>query len=121
MSKSEITYGAAMVGYFGLIILLTAWNGWLAPSEYFPRSLVLLVLVGPLMFPLRGLLHGRPYTFAWSSYLALLYFVLGWGDAFARPAERHLAILEILFSLMMFVGAILYARYHGREEKEAAE
>lgn len=116
MSKTTVTYSVTLAGYFGLFILLMLWNVWLAPSEHFPRALVLIVLVGPLLLPLRGLLHGRPYTFSWSSYLALLYFALGVGEL-TRPAERHLATLEIIFSLMMFVGAVLYARYRGREEK----
>lgn len=114
MSNTKTMYAVTLTGYFGLLILLTAWNAWLAPSTHFPRAMVLLVLVGPLMLPLRGLLHGRPYTFSWSSYLALLYFALGVGDL-TRPDERHLAVLEIIFSLMMFVGAILYARYRRKE------
>lgn len=120
MSNTKVTYAVTLTGYFGLVFLLMLWNAWLAPSEHFPRALAIIVLVGPLMLPLRGLLHGRPYTFSWSSYLALIYFALGVGEL-TRPDERHLAVLEILFSLMMFVGAILYARYRGRELKAAGE
>jgi uncharacterized membrane protein len=114
MPKTKLYYTITLVGYLGLFILLMLWNAWLAPSEHFPRALVLIVLVGPLMLPLQGLLHGRPYTFSWSSYLALLYFALGVGEL-TRPDERYLAALQILFSLMMFVGAILYARHRARE------
>jgi uncharacterized membrane protein len=117
MSNTRTTYALTLIGYFGLVILLMLWNAWLSPSTHFPRAMVLIVLVGPLMLPLRGLLHGRPYTFSWSSYLALLYLALGVGDL-TRPGERHLAALEIIFSLMMFVGAIFYARYRRVELKE---
>jgi len=120
MSRTKVTYTAAIAGYFGLVVLLTLWHGWLAPSEHFPRSLVLIVLVGPLMLPLSGLLHGRPYTFAWSSYLALFYFAYGVGQL-TRPAERYLAALAIVFSLMLFVGAIMYARYRGGENARAGK
>lgn len=121
MTRANIAGAVALTGYLALIFLLLLWNGWLAPPEALPRALVILLLVGPLMFPLRGMLHGRPYTYAWSSYLALLYFVLGVGEAWVNPAERGLALLEVLFSVLMFTGAILYARWRGMELNRSEE
>jgi len=121
MSPSRIAYRVALGGYFGLFLLLMAWTTWLAPPQHFPVALVLLLLVGPLLFPLRGLLHGRPYTFAWTSFLALAYFVHGVGEAFASPAERELALLEVFFSTLLYVGAVTFARLRGRELKGLSE
>ena len=45
-------YALTLLGYLGTFALLLAWYTVLAPSEHFPVSLVLLVLVGPLLFPL---------------------------------------------------------------------
>lgn len=117
MNRTQVARVAALSGYFGLLSLLMLWNTWLAPSRYFPVALVLLVMVGPLLLPLRGLLHGRPYTHAWTSYLALAYFMHGIGQAYAVPSERTPALLEVLFSLALFLGAIFYARFRGRELK----
>jgi len=111
----------ALSGYFGLFLLLTAWYAWLAPSARFPVALTLLVMVSPLLFPLRGLLLGRPYTHAWTSLLALLYFAHGVGEAYANPREGLYAGLEILFSLTLFWGAVLFARWRGRELRDAAQ
>ena len=35
-----------------------------------------------LLLPLRGILHGRPYTHAWTGYLCMLYFSHGTVEAY---------------------------------------
>lgn len=100
----------ALTGYFGNLGLLTTWYGWLAPSQWFPRTLVLMVLVAPMLLPLRGLLHGKPYTYAWSGFLALVYFTHGVVEAYSNTAVRPYALMEMLFCGLWFGGAILYVR-----------
>lgn len=99
-----------LTGYFGLLGLLLCWNAWLSPPEHLPVALVLIALVVPLLFPLRGLLHGKPYTHSWVTFLAIFYLMLGLGEAVAGPTERSLAILEVIFSLMLLAGASWYVR-----------
>lgn len=104
----------ALLSYFGLFGLLLCWFAWLEPQDWMPVTLVLILFVGPLLFPLRGLLYGRPYTYAWTSFLALFYFTFGVFHA-AGPMERPwLARLAIGFSGLLFFGAILYVRAHTR-------
>jgi uncharacterized membrane protein len=119
MTVTQLTRFATLVGYFGLLILLTLWFSVLAPSRHLPIALTLLVFVGPLLFPLRGLLHGKPYTHAWTSMLSLLYFTHGVVEAWSNAAERGFALLEVFFSVLLFVGAVGYARFRAREMKQA--
>ena len=105
---------ATLLGYFGLFALLLSWFTLLAPSQHFPTSVVLLVFLGPLLFPLRGLLHGRKYTHAWTAFLVLLYFIHGVVESWANPEERGLALLEILFSLLLFFGCLFFVRLSNR-------
>ena len=100
----------ALTGYFANLVLLVAWYGWLAPAQLLPRSLVLLVLVSPMLVPLRGLLHGRPYTFAWSGFMALFYFTHGVVEAYSNPVARFYGVLEIFFCCLWFWGSILFVR-----------
>ena len=100
---------STLIGYFGLLGILLTWNAWIAPSEHFPRALILMVLLVPLLFPLRGLLHGRPYTHAWTILISLIYFTLGVSNT-AVAAERLYGLLLIIASLMLFSGCILYLR-----------
>ena len=115
MSGPRIAYLLTLAGYLGTLALLTAWYSWLAPSPHFPVALILLILVLPLLLPLRGLLHGRAYTFSWSCFLALLYFTHGVVEAYSSAEVRHLALLEVALASAWFTGAIVYVRLGAKE------
>jgi uncharacterized membrane protein len=115
--SSRFFYVLGVTGYFALFILLMLWTTWLAPPDIMPIAVVLVLYVGPLLFPLKGILNARPYTFAWTQFMALFYFAMGVMVAVSNPAERLLGILQIVFSLMLFVGAMLFVRTHARENK----
>ena len=110
MPGSRLLYGLALGGYLGTLVLLTAWYAWLAPSIHFPVAYALLFLLTPLLFALRGMLHGRLYTFQWSCFLALFYFMHGVGEAYASDTARYLGLLEILFTTTWFLAAMAYVR-----------
>ncbi|MGB5472591.1 MAG: DUF2069 domain-containing protein [Gammaproteobacteria bacterium] len=115
MPAPRLLYALTLTGYFGTFALLLAWYVWLAPSTHFPVALVLLVLVTPLLFPLRGLLHARRYTIAWSCFLALLYFTHGVIEAWHSASTRPLGLLEIVLTTAWFVGGISYIKTGKRE------
>ena len=73
------------------------------------------MLVTPLLFPLRGLLHARRYTIAWSCFLALLYFTHGVIEAWHSAITRPLGLLEIVLTAAWFVGGIAYIKAIKRE------
>jgi len=118
MMPSARWHALTLLGYFGLFALLMLWIGWIVPPESVPRSIALLIAVGPLLFPLRGLLHGRPYTHAWSSFLALFYFAHGTAEAFSGSPAQALATAEALLALLWFVAAILFVRARKKEGKD---
>lgn len=115
MDKTRLSYIGAVSGYFGLITLLLAWLGWLSPPQSIPISVAMFLMLVPLLFPLRGILHGRPYTFAWASFLALFYFIHGVVEAYSTPSDRWLALLEVILSIAFYSGSVLYARFRSRE------
>jgi len=106
----------SLIGYFGLIILIFCWHLWIEPLPAEFISITLLMQLGPLMFPLRGILNGKAYTHAWASYLALFYVVMGVWYA-ATEDSRLFGILVCLFSLIFFIGAIFFARYQGKSKQ----
>jgi len=108
MTAPRLLYGLMMTGYFGTLILLTAWFAWLYPPVKTPVSLTLLLLVGPLLLPLRGLLHARRYTISWSCFLALLYFIHGVLEAWHTAPTRTLGMAEVVFTTLWFIAAIGY-------------
>jgi uncharacterized membrane protein len=65
----------------------------------------------PLLLPLFGILHGKLYTYRWSTLLIWPYFTEGVMRAMTEPSpSRILAIMEIVFSLSFFLAAAFYAR-----------
>ena len=110
MPGSRFLYTLTLFGYFGTLALLTAWYSWLAPPTHFQTALVLMMVLLPLLFPLRGLLHGRKYTFAWSCFLALLYFIHGVMEAYSSEVTRHLGLVEVLCTSVWFLAAMAYVR-----------
>ena len=104
----------AAASLIGLIFLSVAWELWLAPLRPGGSWLVLKVL--PLLLPLFGILHGKVYTFRWSTLLIWLYFTEGvvraWSDT---GRSSQLALVEIGLSLAFFAAAALYARNSGKQ------
>lgn len=99
----------ASASLIGLILLGLAWELWLAPLRPGGSWLVLKVL--PLLLPLFGILHGKVYTYRWSTLLIWLYFTEGcvraWTDA--TPGS-WLGLLEVMLSLIFFLAATWFLR-----------
>ena len=111
---------ATLVGYFGLLILTVLWVTILSPPQRISTSVVLVIFVGPLLLPLRGLLYGKPLTHTWTTFLALLYFMHGVVEAWANPAERWLAIAEIVLSILLFFGCFYFVRACSKKAADSA-
>jgi uncharacterized membrane protein len=92
-----------------LIFLCVAWELFLAPLKPGGSWLVLKVL--PLLAPLMGVLHGRRYTFQWSTLLIWLYAAEGATRAFSdRGLSRALGALELALALAYFAFAVAWLR-----------
>jgi uncharacterized membrane protein len=84
------------------------WHVFLVPSSHFPIAGLLILVVGPLLLPFKGLLNANLKSCTWMSYLSLFYFAHGIAEVYANPSERYFAMLEVLFSLLLCFGAGLY-------------
>lgn len=117
--KTHYYHYAALTGYFGLFGLLMLWNTVLAPSRSFSVALVWLILVlTPLLLPLRGLLKADKKNCAWAAYVSLLYFLHGTDAVYNHANGYLLASFEVFFSLILFFGATFYVRFIGRANKQ---
>lgn len=110
---------SSLASYFSLLVFLVLWYAWLMPSHYFPVALSLLFMAGPLLFPLRGLLAGRSYTHAWTSFLALFYIAHGLSQAWTIAEDRVYASIEALLAFWLFVSVLSFARLNSRANKPA--
>ena len=108
--RTRLFYALTLFGYFGIMALLLAWYGWLAPPSIVPAQLALVALGLPLFAPLRGLLHAGRYSVAWSLFLCLLYFTHGIMEAYSDAEARWFALTEVALSLCWLVGGIAFIR-----------
>ncbi|WP_194755444.1 DUF2069 domain-containing protein [Aliidiomarina indica] len=104
-----------LVCYPGLLAFVVLWHGVLAPNEFLPIWLTLVIWGVPLLFPLKGILQGNPYTHAWANFILIFYFMHGFTTLYTHPQELAYALIEIVLTTGAFIGATFYARYRGRE------
>ena len=113
MRAASAAYRAAVGSLIALIFLNLAWELWLAPLR--PGGSLLALKVLPLLAPLFGILRGKVYTYQWAAMLILAYFAEGivraWSD---RGASAHLALAEIVVTLIFFLACIFYVRLTSR-------
>ena len=105
----------ALVGYFSLLIFMPLWLLVLAPNNSLSTSTTLVLFTLPLLFPLKGLLQGNPYTYAWANFIVLIYFLHSLTTLWVVPEETFFALLELSFASLMFIGCSYYAKYRGQE------
>lgn len=109
----------ALGAYAGLILLILAWEAWLAPAGATPRWFWLVVKLAPLMIPLPGLIRRNAKTYLVAALVVLLYFIEGAVLAFgaANGLERAgvlpYALLEVALTLAFFASAAYYVRLTG--------
>ena len=107
----------AAIGILGLIILIVLWNGWLTPVQTVPRSIEIALLVAPLLFFVRGVLHGKRDTFIAVMLLSFPYVLMGIWYVFSAQ-ESIYGYLLMLFSLCLFFGSLLNVWILDKRHKE---
>lgn len=106
----RLAHRTAIVAQLGLIALLLSWLTWLAPPDPGLVAPLVLLGVGPLAAGVRGILHGRHYTCAWTSLISMGYFIHGVAYVTTPGLTGWLAALEIALSLALFAGCVTYVR-----------
>ena len=95
---------------------LTIWL-WLALT----LSLLAWILVGypwpicviavlPLLAPLRGLLRGSRYTYAWATLFAIPYLAFAVTELLVNPQASWVAAISLLLVFAWFCAMILFLR-----------
>lgn len=100
--------------YVALLLLLTAWFGNQGLNGEYSLVFSLLWIL-PLFAPLKGILTGAPYTYAWASFIVCLYMLHGLTLLYVTETELLFAIVEVLLLSILLICLPFYARIRGRE------
>ena len=118
----------ALASYFSLLIFLPVWLFILSPSEGLSPLLTFCMFILPLLFPLKGLVQGNPYTYAWANFIVMLYFLHSLTTLWVSEQDTLWAAIELFFTSTLFISGTYYAKYRGQElglsirkKKEASE
>ncbi|PSW09785.1 DUF2069 domain-containing protein [Photobacterium sanctipauli] len=116
MSKSTrslryaaLTANLSLLGWVGL------WQSTISPHPHLNNLVIAGMWILPLLFPLKGILEGKPYTHAWANFILMFYFLHALTILWVDEGERWLAIVELGLTTCAFVANILFARMRGRE------
>ena len=88
---------------------------WLMPAP--PQYWALLLLL-PLLIPLRGLLTDQRYTYKWVGFLTLIYFCIGISELVSNADLRLYGFGTTIASTLLFLTSIYYARFLGLRRQD---
>jgi uncharacterized membrane protein len=98
-----------------LIVLILVWHFALTIDKTTSSLFTLLFWVMPILLPAKGLIAGKPYTYAWTNFIVMYYLLHGLTAVYAVDGERIYALVEIILCTALFTGCSFYARIRGRE------
>jgi uncharacterized membrane protein len=102
-----------------LIILCVAWEWFVSPLR--PGGSWLILKAVPLIVMLPGIWRAKVYTMQWGTMLILIYTT----EALVRISESGwnfwMALLELVFSVAIFISLLLYLKPIKAEAKAKAK
>ena len=102
-------------GYFSLLFYMPFWLIIASDDSALSIPLILVMFVLPLLFPLKGLVQGNPYTYAWSNFIVMIYFLHSLTTLWVSADEKIWALGEFILASIMFIAGSYYAKYRGQE------
>jgi uncharacterized membrane protein len=109
-----------VAGNYGLLLLLIAAATLVWPGQgRAPNPTIWILQSLPLLVVLPGILRGGVVAHAWLSFIAMLYFAMAAANLpmsaqAGLPPLRIVDVLQLIFSIEIFIGAMLYVRWRSR-------
>ncbi|QFU23072.1 DUF2069 domain-containing protein [Shewanella eurypsychrophilus] len=112
--NSTSLFKLCRIGYITLVLMLSAWfiNKGIT-GEYSVAFTALWII--PLLFPLKGIIEGKPYTYAWASFIICVYMLHGLTLLYVTETHFLFALVEVLLLGALLIGFPFYARIRGKE------
>ncbi len=109
MKKLIIFEYIVFISIILLITLIATWNAIISPSENIPRIIPTIFYNIPLLYLMVKLRNNKFNTYIFTSYLMLLYFLVGIGNLVDKETFIVGTIISFL-SITAFISSILYVR-----------
>lgn len=117
--RALLMHRATLVS-LGALLVLVALDTLIVPTgERHANPVVWFGLSLPLLILVPGAWRGRFQSFIWLGFVSMLYFALAVVALFSTR-WRGLDIAQLVFSIALFVGALLFVRWRARANRAAA-
>lgn len=112
--NSNTLFQLCRAGYIALVVMLSGWfiNKGITGEYSFAFASLWII---PLFIPLKGIVQGKPYTYAWASFVICVYMLHGLTLLYVTEAHFIFALIEVLLLGALLIGFPFYARIRGRE------
>ena len=104
MSFERKARQATVVLWVAVALSLLAW---IAAGYPWPLCVLAVVI---LAAPLRGLIQGRRYTYAWATLFAIPYLIFALMELLVKPQARMVASISLLLVFSWFCAMVLFLR-----------
>ncbi len=115
MFKTQTLKNITLASYFSLLVYMPIWLIVINPSEGLSPLLSLAMFTLPLLFPMRGLIKGNPFTYAWTNFIIMIYFLHSLTTLWVSAEDLLWASIELILVSIMFLSGTYYAKYKGQE------
>ena len=115
--KLKLSRQISLISYAATLLLTFNWISWYSPPQDVPRALILLILVVPLVLPVRGFLHGRAMSYIAVAMVAMWLFAAGLDIAFYEQNWSALGWALVVCSVVLFISCYFYLRYLPKPDK----
>ena len=109
MKKINILEYFTYISLVVLILIIAIWNSIISPPDQLPRAIPTILYNLPLLILMVKLKKNNYSTYIMTSYVMLLYFVIGVGNTATENTFEFGLVISII-SLSIFVGCIMYVR-----------
>jgi uncharacterized membrane protein len=96
----------AMTVWLWLAVTLSLLSWMLVGYPWF----ICVLAVLPLLAPLKGLIRGSRYTYAWATLFAVPYLAFALTELLVNPQARWPAAISLLLVFAWFCSMILFLR-----------
>ena len=100
----------------GLLVVVAIDTLIMPTRDRSPNVVVWLILSLPLLIFVPGVRRGSVNSFAWLSFVSLLYFAQSVTSLFL-PWWRWLDVVHLILTVTLFIGAMLSVRYVARARR----
>lgn len=117
MTRASLARILSLACYLGLIAFGMAWAIWLGELPRKEISLTLLILVAPLLLPLRGILHAREKALVWGMLVAMIPLLHGGVTLWAEQGQQKAwGWVEFLLAIGYIVTGSFFIRWRAHRQ-----